>query len=100
MSTVAGSDRGPRPSGVEPVPGMKLDLSAAAAELRAGLGAESFEVVLVLGSGLGAAVEEPMIIPFPDLSGMPPAGVSGHSGRWIGGRLERLLRTIIRKLPR
>ena len=100
MSTVAGSDRGPRSSGIEPVPGMKLDLSAAAAELRAWLGAKSFEVVLVLGSGLGAAVEEPMIIPFPDLSGMPPASVSGHSGRWIGGRMERLLRTIIRKLPR
>jgi len=82
---------------------MKLDLSAAAAELRAWLGAESFEVALVLGSGLGglgAAVEEPMIIPFSDLSGMPPAGVSGHSGSWIGGRLERLLLTIIRKLPR
>ena len=82
---------------------MKLDLSAAAAELRARLGTEPFEVALILGSGLGglvAAVEDPMVVPFSDLSGMPSAGVSGHSGRWIGGRLERLLRTIIRKLPR
>jgi purine-nucleoside phosphorylase len=70
---------------------MKLDLSAAAAELRARLGAEPFEVALVLGSGLGglvAAVEEPMVVPFSDLRGMPLAGVSGHSGRWVGGRLE------------
>jgi purine-nucleoside phosphorylase len=70
---------------------MKMDLSKAAEELRARLGAEPFEVTLVLGSGLGglvAAVEEPTVVPFADLGGMPPVGVSGHSGRWIGGRLE------------
>ena len=77
-----------------------MDLSKAAEELRARLGAEPCEVTLVLGSGLGglvAAVEEPTVVPFADLGGMPPVGVSGHSGRWIGGRLERLLRTIIEK---
>ena len=70
---------------------MKVDLSKAAAELRARLGAEPFEVTLVLGSGLGglvAAVEEPTVVPFADLGGMPPVGVSGHSGRWVGGRLD------------
>ena len=66
-------------------------MSKAATELRARLGAEPFEVALVLGSGLGglvAAVEEPTVVSFADLDGMPPVGVSGHSGRWVGGSLE------------
>ena len=68
-----------------------MDLSAATEELQARLGAEPFEVGLVLGSGLGglaAAVEEPTTVSFSDLGGMPAVGVSGHSGRWVGGMLE------------
>jgi purine-nucleoside phosphorylase len=79
LSTTASSD------------GMSVDLSRSAGELRARLGAEPFEVALVLGSGLGSlveAVEEPTVVSFADLDGLPPVGVSGHSGRWVGGRIE------------
>ena len=68
-----------------------MDLSAATEELQARLGTDPFEVALVLGSGLGglaAAVEEPTVVSFGDLGGMPQVGVSGHSGRWVGGKLE------------
>lgn len=46
---------------------------------------------LVLGSGLGAladAVEEAVAIPYGDLPGFPSAGVSGHVGRLVLGRLN------------
>ena len=79
VSTVVGSD------------GMKVDLSRSAAELRARLGAEPFEVALVLGSGLGslvASVEDPTVVSFADLGGLPPVSVSGHSGCWVGGWIE------------
>ena len=48
------------------------------------------EVLLVLGSGLGglaAGVLDPVSIPFEDIPGFPGAGVVGHAGRLIGGRL-------------
>ena len=48
-------------------------------------------VGLVLGSGLGAladAVEGAVAIPYGDLPGFPPAGVSGHAGRLVLGTLE------------
>ncbi len=49
------------------------------------------EIMVVLGSGLGAlaeAVEDPVSIPFGALPGFPAAGVQGHSGRWVAGHLE------------
>jgi purine-nucleoside phosphorylase len=67
------------------------DVRAAAAELRRRMGPEPFAAALVLGSGLGGLVEavsDPVVLPFEDLPGFPRAGVSGHAGRWIGGRLE------------
>ena len=48
-------------------------------------------VGIVLGSGLGAlaeAVEEAVAIPYGDLTGFPPAGVSGHAGQLMLGRLN------------
>ena len=48
------------------------------------------EAVIVLGSGLGAmvdAVEDPVSIPFQELAGFPGAGVAGHAGRYVAGRL-------------
>lgn len=53
--------------------------------------AEAPEVLLVLGSGLSGlsdAVEHPVAVPFADLPGFPDVGVTGHAGRWVGGRLE------------
>ncbi len=48
------------------------------------------DVVVVLGSGLGAVVEEvrdPVEVGFDELPGFPPAGVTGHAGRYVSGRL-------------
>jgi purine-nucleoside phosphorylase len=49
------------------------------------------EVVLVLGSGLSSlaeAVEDPVVVPFPEVPGFPDTSVVGHAGRYVGGRLE------------
>lgn len=49
------------------------------------------QVMLVLGSGLGALADEfedPVAIPFADVPGFAPATVVGHSGRVVAGRLE------------
>jgi len=48
------------------------------------------EIVLVLGSGLGALarrVESPVSVAFDELPDFPPTSVSGHAGRWVAGRL-------------
>jgi purine-nucleoside phosphorylase len=45
---------------------------------------------LVLGSGLGHvvdAVQEPVSVSFDELPGFPAAGVTGHAGRFVAGRL-------------
>jgi len=45
---------------------------------------------IVLGSGLGALVEnlhEPVRIPYGDLPGFPPSGVTGHAGEVVAGYL-------------
>lgn len=71
--------------------GGRIDPEAAAAVIRAALGAEPFDVALVLGSGLGglvAAVGDARAVPFDRLPGFPPTGVAGHAGRWVGGTLE------------
>ena len=68
-----------------------LDLSAAAATLEKGLGVGPFRTVLVLGSGLGGLVDEvenPRVVPFDAVEGLPRSGVAGHAGRWVGGTLE------------
>jgi purine-nucleoside phosphorylase len=48
------------------------------------------DVLLVLGSGLGAverSVEDGVSVPFRDLAGMPDASVRGHAGRFVAGRI-------------
>ncbi len=68
-----------------------VDLIGAAALLRRRLGGAPFDAVIVLGSGLGSlveAVEEPTVVAFDEVPGLPRAGVAGHQGRWVGGRLE------------
>ena len=64
---------------------------ASAARLRSRFGADPFEALLVLGSGLGAladAVADSVGVGFTELSGFPDPGVAGHAGRWIAGRFE------------
>jgi purine-nucleoside phosphorylase len=49
------------------------------------------EIGIILGSGLGAlgeAVEGARSIPYEQIPHFPPAGVAGHAGRLIVGRLE------------
>jgi len=48
-------------------------------------------LLVVLGSGLSIpqnAFEQPVELPFEALPGFPPAGVEGHAGRYLAGRLE------------
>ncbi len=48
------------------------------------------EIGLVLGSGLGGladAVADAVRVPYRDLAGFPAAGVSGHAGQLVLGRL-------------
>jgi len=49
------------------------------------------EWAIVLGSGLGALVdslERPRRVPFTALPGLPAAGVPGHEGAFVAGRLS------------
>lgn len=60
----------------------------AAAMRAAGLG--GFRVAAVLGSGLGGfadRLEDPLVVPYEDLEGMPRSTVPGHSGRFVQGHL-------------
>ena len=48
---------------------------------------------IVLGSGLGGltdALEEPVAVPYAALEGFPAAGVAGHRGQVVLGRLAGL----------
>ena len=63
----------------------------AAAIIRDAAGPDPIACAIVLGTGLGPlaeAVAEPVILPYGALSGFPHAGVSGHAGRLVVGRLE------------
>ena len=47
-------------------------------------------VAVILGSGLGGfaeAIASPVTVPYRVLPGFPPAGVEGHAGRLVAGRL-------------
>jgi len=49
------------------------------------------QVGLILGTGLGGlaeAVQDPTIIPYPELPGWPTSTVIGHAGRLVIGELE------------
>ncbi|MBL8577918.1 MAG: purine-nucleoside phosphorylase [Mesorhizobium sp.] len=52
------------------------------------LGGLKPEIAIVLGSGLGplaGEVTNPVRIPYADLPGFPPSGVSGHAGEIVAG---------------
>ncbi|MCH9769489.1 MAG: purine-nucleoside phosphorylase [Gammaproteobacteria bacterium] len=49
------------------------------------------EIIIVLGSGLGAlaeAVEDAIVIPYDELPGFPSCGVKGHGGKLYFGHLN------------
>ncbi len=65
-------------------------MNAAADILRARLGGLEPRHAIVLGSGLGALVDEvseAVRVPYGDLSGFPISAVSGHAGEVVAGRL-------------
>jgi purine-nucleoside phosphorylase len=52
---------------------------------------EGIAIGLILGTGLGDladAVEDAVTVPYSDIPGFPRAGVSGHAGRLVLGRIE------------
>ncbi|MGH3039915.1 MAG: purine-nucleoside phosphorylase [Gaiellaceae bacterium] len=64
--------------------------SAAADVIGARAGGFIPRVGVVLGSGLGPLaddVTEPVVVPYAELSGFPEAGVAGHAGRLVLGRI-------------
>jgi len=61
---------------------------SAADILKSKLGSLKPYVAIVLGSGLGPLADEvsnPVRIPYADLPGFPPSGVSGHAGEVVAG---------------
>lgn len=64
-------------------------MSRAAAVLQQKLGSLKPKIAIVLGSGLGPLadeVEDAVRIPYADLPGFPPSGVSGHAGQVVAGK--------------
>ncbi len=73
-----------------PLARAKLEIERLAEEL-ARHGAADRPLALVLGSGLGAladALEERRVIPGAELASLPRAGVAGHAGSIVLGRLD------------
>ena len=67
-----------------------FDLDAAVDALRARIEAPP-RVLMVLGSGLGGLAREMEVeaeAAFGEVPGLPAAGVTGHAGRFVFGRLE------------
>ncbi len=66
------------------------EVRAAADRLRELVGAQTPAAFVVLGSGLGPAVEDidaPRTLPFAELPGYASAGVVGHAGEFVAGRI-------------
>ena len=67
------------------------DAALAASVLRARLGEIAPAIAVTLGSGLSGladVVEKAVRVPYGDLPGFPSAGVSGHAGEVVAGRLD------------
>lgn len=66
-----------------------FDVRAAADHVRSAIGTVP-PIAVVLGSGLGVIEDEmvdPVVVPFAEVPGYPVAGVQGHAGRYVSGRL-------------
>ena len=64
----------------------------AAAFLRARGVEGPFDCALVLGTGLGKVaedLEDPIVLPYPEIPHFPDLGVSGHSGQVLAGWMEK-----------
>lgn len=66
------------------------DMDRIADEIRSRISVQP-EIGLILGSGLGPlseSIEDPVIIPYHDLTGWPISTVEGHAGELVIGNLE------------
>ena len=66
------------------------DMDRIADEIRSRISLQP-KIGLILGSGLGMlseAIDDPTIIPYPDLPGWPISTVEGHAGELVIGSLE------------
>jgi len=66
------------------------DMDRIADEIRSRISVQP-EIGLILGSGLGLlseSIEDPIIIPYHDLTGWPISTVEGHAGELVIGNLE------------
>jgi purine-nucleoside phosphorylase len=66
------------------------DMDRIADEIRSKISLQP-KIGLILGSGLGMlseAIDDPIIIPYPDLPGWPISTVEGHAGELVVGSLE------------
>ncbi len=66
------------------------DMDRIADEIRSRISLQP-KIGLILGSGLGMlseAIDDPIIIPYPDLPGWPISTVEGHAGELVVGSLE------------
>ena len=69
------------------------DTAARAAGIVRARRPDAYRVAIILGSGLGGfadAVEDAVRIPYGELPGFPAAGVSGHAGALVCGRIGGL----------
>lgn len=67
-----------------------MTVNANVTKIRDQSGNEELDLAIILGSGLGAfadALTERTTIPYMELEGFPPSGVSGHAGNLTVGRL-------------
>lgn len=65
-------------------------LLAAAVDALRSVSNRTPEIALILGSGLGPLAdlaEEPVVVPYADVPGMPVSSAPGHAGRFVLGEL-------------
>ncbi|HNV02621.1 MAG TPA: purine-nucleoside phosphorylase [Vicinamibacterales bacterium] len=65
-------------------------VQAAAAYVKTRI-SEAPDIAITLGSGLGgfaSRVEQAAVVPYGEIPGWPPAGVVGHAGRLVAGRVR------------
>ena len=70
---------------------MNEDSEQSAAILRERGGEQTFEMAIVLGSGLGSAaegMENTVTVPYSELPGFPRGAISGHDGQVMMGMIE------------
>ncbi len=69
---------------------MNEEIKLIADQIKKKIGGIKPEIALILGSGLGGLadmIENPVVIPYSEIEGLPRSTVSGHAGRMVIGKL-------------